>query len=751
MNNPAGKHGPGEATRERSPTDTRSWEGRHRWRDVLIFAGIVAFALGLRLIYVFQVRSSPYFDVPILDAAYHDEWARAMLAGRSFIDTAYFRAPLYPAFLAAMYGLSGGSFLFPRIVQAVLGSLTCGIAFLLGRDAFGRRVGIVSGIAAATYWILLYFDAELLIPVLITFLDTTLVWLLLRAHRRPSAGRWLVCGLILGLSAIARPNILLLAPAVVAWMLVVQWRRWKPFAVYGFCWFAGCVIPIVPITVRNYVVGDDPVLIASQGGVNFFIGNNPQSDGMSAIVPGLPTEWWQGYHAAIDRAEQAFGRALRPSEVSRYYYEQAGVFWRDQPLAAIRLTLRKLALFWGAGEIINNTDIHLITDHYAPVVRILPLGFWIVGPLGLAGLILGLGRPRELFPLWSFVTVYMVSVVMFFVTARFRVPILPVLIVLASHAVFWSAGAVRQRRWLPLGGVVAAVLVGGLVTNVIGRFEMPACAYPQVNLATTLIQKSRIDEALDELQQARRVEPGDATVYYTLGLAWTEKGDLAKAVESYRDAIARKPDYHQAHNNLGKLLDDANDTAGAIHQFEAALRAKPDHAPAHFNLARVLMKVDRDAEAVAHLDAGLRVEPDRVDALVLRANALVRLGRFAEALESLDRAVSLEPDNAAIHVGLASILARCPVAAVRNGAEAVRHARRACELTDWQDVDACLVWADALAESERFEEAIDALDQARRAIGDDARSPAAEQIELRRNLFLNRRPFHGPASTQSVR
>jgi hypothetical protein len=235
VNDGPGKLGPGDPISNRSPADNPSRGRRPRWRDVLIFAGIAAFALTLRLIYVFQARSSPYFDVPILDAAYHDAWARAIVAGSPFIDTAYFRAPLYPAFLAAMYWLSGGSFLFPRIIQAAIGALTCGMVFLLGRDAFGRKVGVVAGIAAGTYWILLYFDAELLIPVVITFLDTTLVWLLLRTHRTPSAGKWLACGLILGISAIARPNILLLAPAVVAWILVEAICHVLILLVRGMC------------------------------------------------------------------------------------------------------------------------------------------------------------------------------------------------------------------------------------------------------------------------------------------------------------------------------------------------------------------------------------------------------------------------------------------------------------------------------------------------------------------------------------
>ena len=93
----------------------------------------------------------------------------------------------------------------------------------------------------------------------------------------------------------------------------------------------GCLLPIVPVTIRNQVVGDDLVLISSQAGVNFYIGNNPLSDGRTAIVPGTPGGWWEGYHATIERAERATGRDLKPSPVSRYYFGEAFALTADPP------------------------------------------------------------------------------------------------------------------------------------------------------------------------------------------------------------------------------------------------------------------------------------------------------------------------------------------------------------------------------------------------------------------------------------
>ena len=76
---------------------------------------------------------------------------------------------------------------------------------------------------------------------------------------------------------------------------------------------------MLPISAYNRIVGEDWVLIASQAGVNLWIGNNPESDGSTAIVPGTRGGWWEGYHDSIALAEAEAGRTLSASGVSRHY------------------------------------------------------------------------------------------------------------------------------------------------------------------------------------------------------------------------------------------------------------------------------------------------------------------------------------------------------------------------------------------------------------------------------------------------
>ena len=526
-------------------TDTHEFAARpaFRFADAVLLLAIVLVAFGLRAVYVHQMSANPLFAHPVMDELYHDQWAQSIVAGESFVDGPYFRAPLYPAFLALIYKIFGHGYMAPRIVQAVLGSLSCGLLFLIGRQVFGRAVAGVAGFFTAGYWMLIYFDGELLIPSLIIFLDLLLLLLLIYAARAPGKLLYTAAGVVLGLSAIARPNILLLAPLLAACPLVIHRATRKRSLVYGGLLALGCVAMIAPITVRNYVVGRDVVLVSSQAGVNFFIGNNPKSDGHTAIVPGTPGGWWEGYHASIERAEQAAGRSLTPSEVSRYYFSQAADFITEQPTRFVELFWRKLRLFWTHDEVSNNKGIHFWTERFAPVMTYLPIGFGVVGPFGLLGLILCCRFPAERFYISGFVLLYMLSVVLFFCTARYRMPVVPLLILLAVFAVFEGVRALRGKQWIACGTGVAVLALAGLFVNipVAGVSIRNNDAFSFIRLGTAYIDMGETEAAIQSFQSSLELEPEFRTASLHLAKMFHREGRLDEAIAEYRRALAARP------------------------------------------------------------------------------------------------------------------------------------------------------------------------------------------------------------------
>ncbi len=615
----------------------------------LALAAILLLALALRVVYVLQSRGNPFFAAPEMDALYHVQWATALARGEEFQPGPFFRAPGYPWFLAACLRVFGEGLLAPRLVQAVLGTVACALVYLVGARAFDRRTGLVAAALAAAYWMLIYFDGELLLPVLEVPTSLAAILLALRFAERPTPLRAAWAGVALGAAALVRPNILLWAPLVALWMLFRAGRptraAWGAVLAYVLAAFA----PILPVTAYNTLAGGDLVLISSQGGVNLWIGNNPASDGSTAIAPGTRPDWWGGYHDTIAQAEAEAGRALKPSEVSGHYTRKALSWMAANPLDAARHFAWKLRLFWTDWELGNNQDEVFFALRFGPVLRWLPVGFGWTAPLGLLGLALALRRWRAIGPLWLFVPAWCASVVAFFVCARFRIPMVPALLVFAAFALTWSLDRWRERRWRPLGlALVSAAVLAFLVQAV------PAA-----------------------------VDRTPAKGLWQLGIRAAASGDPARAVEFYRESLAHNPRFAIAHQDLGIALDAIGQPEAAERSLREALRLAPSLAGARQALTEQLLARGRTTEALGSAQAGVTAAPLASAAHYALARVLLARGEaqgaaaVPEAEHTLRRALELArtPDetfNAAF--ALAEIARRSG-----RAAEAVRAYERALD------------------------------------------------------------------------
>jgi cytochrome c-type biogenesis protein CcmH/NrfG len=623
--------------------------------DGFWIAVVVGLALLLRLIYLLQLRDSPYFAHEIMDAAYHDMWAREIAAGKPFAEGSYFRAPLYFWFLGLLYKVSGTDYFVIRLVQSILGSLSCGLVYLIGRRALGRTVSGIAALACSTYWILIYFDGELLLTALTVFLYLLVLLALMRASERPTLLRCAVAGLLLGVSALARPNILLFAPFVAGWLLLLNRPSWREGlrAAAVFCFTVA--LAIAPVTVRNWIVGNEFVLIASHGGLNLYIGNNPQADGMHVYVPGLSLGTEDIYSGSAELAQREAGRALTPSEVSRHFARKATEFILGQPVAAARLMSAKLAYFWSHREILNNKHIYLLTERYTPVVAFLPLGFWLIGPLGLMGLVACRGRWLGLFPLWGFVLVYTASVVLFFVTARFRVPVLPVLMLLGAYGVQTLLQALAKRDWIRSAALLLALAVGGVLASGVPPRSNVSRAVELEKLGAVLSLQQRVDEAVATLQEAVAEDPGNAQVRVTLAKVLEQAKRLAAAEAAYRDAVRLAPGHVDGVTGLAGLLARSNRYGDAAAALERCVDVEPGRPEPWVQLALLRASAAdasvRDCEKARRAgQRAVRITADRdPSALGALAAAQAECGDFDSAAATASRAVALARERGARH------------------------------------------------------------------------------------------------------
>jgi len=627
----------------------------------IIPLSIFFFALLIRLIYVWQISDNPFFSSPILDAEKYDQDAWAIAQGDWIGHDVFFQAPLYSYFLGLIYALFGHNYLLPRIVQAVLGALSALFVFRLGARVFDRRVGTLAGLIFALYGPLIFFCGELLIHTLDIFLVCLFLLALDSLMDRPTRWRLLSCGLIFGICALSRPTILIIFPIALLWICLRLKDRGHAAALFVL----GSALAILPVTIRNYAVGQDFVLISSQSGVNFYMGNNAHGDGHTAWVPGTPKDWWaEGYPATIRIAENAAGRELKPSEISAHWWRRALNDISQKPAHWAGLLLTKTRLLLSGHEISNTEDIYFQTRWSGLLSlllwdRIIAFPWGIVFPLALLGLALQPYWHRQ-WHLNLFQAAYALSIVLFFVIARYRLALAPILCLWSAVAVIELLRIIRRKQVKPYAiTLVSAVLLIVLVNrNPLKGIEIPNLD-GNINLGNKYLELKQYEKALGAFRQAESLSPqssrpynGAATALINLGRASQAKSDLEKA-------LLYEPSLFPARNNLARLLQQEGDLEGAKRHYRQVLTLDSANVFAHQGFADVALAEGDDSTAIAHYQRAHELGVSDRQLISRWSLALLRQNRFAEALQVNAGLLALEPNNARAHHNQARIYIAC--------------------------------------------------------------------------------------------
>lgn len=607
-------------------------------REKLWILAIFFLAFALRIIYLLQIKANPHFFSPTMDPLYHDVWAQNIAGGNWIGGKVFFRAPFYAYFLAIVYKIFGHSYIIPRVLQHLIGSFSCVLVYFLARKLFNRRVAIVSGFIAATYGMLIYFEGELLLDSFLILFDLLLILFLLKARENPKFSTWFLCGIILGFSAITRPNVLVFVPIVWLWIFLVfrKKRTFKSVLTYSASFLLGGILIISPVTLRNLFAGGDFVLIASQGGINFLIGNNKNADGMSAI---LYKEDWQ-YRDFEHMAEKEAGKNLRPSEVSRFYYKKGINFLSGNPKKAFRLWTKKLCIFWNKFEVSNNQNVYF-SRRYSSLSRVLPLGFWFIAPLALTGVTLSLrNRRRRLLPV-LFIFSYMFTVIMFFVTSRFRLPVIPFLIIFSSFCLYELWERLRSRSFSRAIRLLFLIAIFSILTNS-NFYHLSVGDFSQsyFSLGNVYLKAGELDKALEQYNLALDTNPFLNRVHLNKGIVFLRKKKYKEAEEEFWLELEKNPREDRAYNNLSVLYRMLRLYDKAIEMAQKAIELKVYYPEAYMNSALAFKEKGDHQKAREVIEKGLRNVRPFLDANYLMGEIYQAEGKLDSATQEYRKVLS---------------------------------------------------------------------------------------------------------------
>lgn len=607
---------------------------KHRYLLIILLAAFI-----FRLGYFIEMKEDPEFLHANVDALYHDYWAWGIVTGEwqpphdlqnpHIESRPYFRPPFYPYYLSAVYRVFGHSKLAPRLLQMLIGILSCAILFLVARKIFGDQIAFISGLIMAFYWAFVFYEKELReVSLLVLFLPLLILWLM-KLYEKPAIRRFVLCGFLLGIIIITRPNFLLFIPFAVGWLFVYSKLKDKKKKYLHIGIFLLCtILPISAVTLRNVIKGKDFVLISSNGGINLYVGNNPTATGNTiALPPEIPL--FRNafmYSKIVKHVEGEVGKELKHSQVSSYFTRRALAYMKENPSRTIAMAFRKALMFIGGVEIPSERDL-VAGRNKSRVLKIIPLNFALVFALCLMGMIVYFttivklkkkkqaGQERAL-PVpekssFHFVVlvlflagIYYLSYLPFFITSRFRMCIIPFLILFAGYMVYQIYRKITLKQLAAAGMLLAGVVFIYLIGNV-NYFGF---------------------------------QRDMAKAEYDRGLAFARAKNYEAAIQSYRRAIRHRPKYADAYNNLGNMLRETGRDKQAVVNYEKALEYEPRHYFANLNLAQINYTMNRLGKASDYYAKALEIKPTEYIYNIL-SNTHFKNGKVDKAITVLNDAM----------------------------------------------------------------------------------------------------------------
>jgi tetratricopeptide (TPR) repeat protein len=240
--------------------------------------------------------------------------------------------------------------------------------------------------------------------------------------------------------------------------------------------------------------------------------------------------------------------------------------------------------------------------------------------------------------------------------------------------------------------------------------------------------------------------PDCSMAHNDLGSLLRNQGRMAEAMEHHRKAIQSDPNNCEALNNLGVTLAAEGRFDEAIENFRQAIQLKPDFSEALDNLGTTLAAEGWFDEAIENYYKAIQIHPNFPEALNSLGIALaVSRGRLDEAVKCFRQAIQIKPNYCDALNNLAWILASNPDDTLRNGAEAIRLAERACELTHYGNPLFIRTLAAAYAEAGRFPEAVATAEKAEQLATAAGSKKLAEKNRLLLEIIRSGKPYHEPA------
>ncbi|MBN1637544.1 MAG: glycosyltransferase family 39 protein [Ignavibacteriales bacterium] len=587
---------------------------KNKNNNLIILGIILLVGLVIRLIYIFELQSTPFGDNLFSDAKIYNEWAKSIIASNDWLgNDVFFMAPVYPYFLAIIYGMFGQSVLLIQLLQVVISTFSILLIYIISKKLFSEKIALIGSGIASLYSVFVFYSGAILSETLQLFFLCLFVYFILKSSETNRLKHWFLSGIFGGISVLFRGNFVLVVFLILICIFFFESAKgfinklkstYKRILVFS----AGIILIIFPVTLRNYIIADEFVLLTSNGGINFYLGNNENSQGVFVT----PQEF--DFHndlAGQKYAQKILGRDLTASETSSFWFEKGLEYIVKNPDNAAILYLKKMFLFFGPSEnpqsFVMNKDFY--ADNYSTILNLLIIDFDIISFLALFGLFLSWSRRKELKYFYIIFFGYAISTIIFFVNGRFRLALLPLFIILASFAIYEIYTFIKNKNYKKFILPFTFTAVFGLIYYLLIPLPKFTDYDAYLQLGNLAYNEGKIDIAIQNYNKSLSIQENYLT-YINLGNSYGVIGNFEKADFYFRKAIKFNPENPLAYFNWGSLFFFQNKLKEAEVIYLKTLQIDPFFEQAIANLGSIYYITEQYEKAIEYYQTFLAISKD---------------------------------------------------------------------------------------------------------------------------------------------
>ena len=610
------------------------------------------FALVFRMIYVFQSIDNPLFGVPLVDARAYVDWASNIANGIWLWDRVQPYLPIYPAFLAIQRILFGTSPFVNKIIQSIMGSLSAIMLAHITAKIWNKKAGLIAGYLFATNWVIIVYESECFAESFCIFFQCLTIWLLTCMPKRSWAV--IAAGLAFALSAGTRPNMFLLLPFIIIWLIWANWSNRAGAIKAAILFPIGTICIVGPILFRNYQITGIPLLRA-QTMWNLYSGISPEFEGLH---PPYGILFEKYIHLPI----QAGLRSVPDTE--HFWAQKAWEVVRENPIGLIVNFSRRILIFLNAREWSQEIDIYAYRG-YSWFLSLPWTGFWLIGPLGLAGVLEIRRRSKEQALLILYLLVSICSIILFKGSDRYRLPSVSLLIVFAALMLYQICLWIKSWNKYKLAKALPVLIALCLLCwpdwqDLNGR----KVARHNFYIGTMWHRKGKIDDAIQAYKRSMQEYGWDPESPYLIGYIYSRQEKPKLALVYLNEALRREPLYPDAMNEIARIKLKSGDIQNAEMLAHKSFKLNPISSATLVLLADIQRLHGKTAEEISFLRRAVAESwgsRNSGSVSMVLAKRLLELENYKGAIELYDHIMrSLQVDRqrrvrAAVFAGITSV------------------------------------------------------------------------------------------------